>query len=62
MNIKEFAEKVKSKEIDIADHTHKIAAEAEKLNKEYNYFNAVCSTQAVIEAQRIRQKPAGKLL
>ena len=38
MNIKEFVEKIKSNEIDIAEHTEKVIEECKKINGEYGYF------------------------
>ncbi len=61
MNIKEFAKKVKSKEIDIVEHTYKVIKECKKINKEYNYFNIISEELALEQAEKLKKKPEGKL-
>jgi len=61
MIIKEFVEKIKRKEIDIVEHTHKTIDESKKINKEYNYFNTISDTQALMLAEKLKQNSQGKL-
>lgn len=59
MNNLEFIKKVKQKEIDIIEHTHKIIEEAEKKGKQY--FTTITKELALKQAQKISKKPFGKL-
>jgi len=56
MNIKEFIEKIKSNEIDIIAHTAKVIDECKKINKEYNYFNAISEDLALEQAKELHKK------
>lgn len=60
MNIKDYLEKVKSKQISVVDTISSIIKEAKKINKEYHYFNAFSET-AIEEAKKIEKNPRGKL-
>lgn len=59
--IKQFIQKVKSKEIDIVEHTENVIKECKKINKEYNYFNFISEELALEQAEKIKKKPEGKL-
>ncbi len=59
--IKEFIKKVKNKEIDIIEHTHKIISKIKKINKEYHYFNEISEDLALELAKKVKQNPKGKL-
>ncbi len=59
MRIREFIEEVKRGNIDVAEHTSKILEEAEKINKEYNYFNTISKDLALKQAKSFNKK--GKL-
>ena len=55
MKIKDFIEKVKNNEIDIAEHTEKVIEECKKINKEYNYFNTISEELALKQANNIKK-------
>lgn len=61
MQTSEFVKKVKSKEIDVVEHTHKVLDEIKKINKESNYFNTVSEGLAIELAEGIKKNPEGKL-
>ena len=61
MNCLEFVKKVKSKEIDIVEHTENVIKECRKINKEYSYFNVISEELALEQAEKIKKKPEGKL-
>ena len=61
MKATEFIKKVKNKEIDIVEHTHKVLEECKKLNKEYNYLNIISDKLAINQAEAIKKNPKGKL-
>lgn len=56
-----FIKQIKSGEIDVVEHTHRVIEEAKKLNKEYNYFNTISEKQALQQAKSIEKNPEGKL-
>ena len=55
MEIQEFIEKIKSNEVDIVEHTHKVIEECKKINKEYNYFNTISEELALKQASEIKK-------
>jgi len=59
--IKEFISKVKNKEIDPIENTHKILEKIKKINKEYHYFNEISEELALELAKKAKQNPKGKL-
>ncbi|HLC98690.1 MAG TPA: amidase family protein [Candidatus Nanoarchaeia archaeon] len=59
--IKEFTEKIKSREIDVVQHTRKVLNEIKTLNKEYNYFNTISEELALEQAEKLRSNPKGRL-
>ncbi len=61
MNAIEFAEKVRSKEIDVVEHTERVLDKIEKINRDWHYFNAICRELAVEQAKKIKKSPKGKL-
>ena len=61
MNLKEFIQKVKKREIDIVEHTHKVIEKVKKINKEYNYFNTISEELALQQAENIKKNPHGML-
>ena len=56
MSTKEFVNRVKSSEIDIVEHTHKIIDECKKLNRDYNYFNVISGELALEQANNIKKQ------
>ncbi|MBI2134648.1 Asp-tRNA(Asn)/Glu-tRNA(Gln) amidotransferase subunit GatA [Candidatus Woesearchaeota archaeon] len=56
MRTQDFIQKIKSNEIDIVEHTHKAIEECKKLNKEYNYFNAISEELAIKQANDIKKQ------
>ena len=56
MRKKEFVNRVKSSEIDIVEHTHKIIDECKKLNRDYNYFNVISGELALEQANNIKKQ------
>src|SRR3989339_762243 len=56
MNTKDFVEKIKNNEIDIIEHTEKVIDECKKINKEYNYFNAISEDLALEQAKELHKK------
>ena len=61
MNTPEFIKQVHNKEVDLVEHTYKVIEECKKINKEYNYFNAICEDEAIEQAKNIAKNPKGKL-
>ncbi len=61
MDIYNFIQKIKNKEIDIVEHTHKVIDEIKKINKEYHYFNTICGESAIKQAELVKKNPSGKL-
>lgn len=55
MAIQDFINKVKNGETDIVEHTHKVIEECRKINKEYNFFNAISEELALKQANEIRK-------
>lgn len=55
-NIYEFIKKVKSREIDLVEHTEKLIEECRKVNKEYGYFNVISEELALSQAKEISKK------
>jgi len=55
MSIKDFVQKIKTNEIDIVEHTHKIIEETKKINEEYNYINTVSEDLALQQAVSIKK-------
>ena len=51
----EFVENVRNNEIDIAEHIEKVIEECKKINKEYNYFNAISEELALEQAKQIKK-------
>src|SRR3989338_77487 len=56
MNTQEFVDKIKNQEIDIVEHTEKAIEECKKINKEYNYFNAISEELALEQAREIKKQ------
>lgn len=56
MNTKEFVNRVKSNEIDIVEHIHKVIDECKKINREYNYFNIISEKLALEQASSIKKQ------
>src|SRR3990167_7194925 len=52
----EFIKKIKSSEIDIVEHTHKVIDECKKINREYNYFNFISEELALEQANNIKKQ------
>ena len=59
--IKDFINKIKNKEIDVVENTHKVLEQIKKINKEYHYFNAISEELALELAKKVKQAPKGKL-
>ena len=53
MSVKEFVEKVRNKEVDIVEHTHKVIDETKKINDEYNFFNVISDELALKQAKSL---------
>lgn len=67
MNVREFIESARNGSASIEENTHKVLEEATKVNKEYHYFNTICSDVAIKRAKGLDQqikkgKKTGKLL
>jgi aspartyl-tRNA(Asn)/glutamyl-tRNA(Gln) amidotransferase subunit A len=60
MKIQEFVERVKSKDIDIVEHTYKILEQTKQLNDEYNHFNTISEDLAIAQAEAIAKSPNPK--
>ena len=56
MNALEFIKGVKKGEIDVVENTLKVIEKIKKINKEYNYFNAISEELAVELAKKINLK------
>ena len=56
MNTKELIEKIKSREIDIVEHTEKIIEECKEINKDYNYLNVISEDLALQQAKEIKKQ------
>ncbi len=56
MSINEFIQKIKTREIDIVEHTKKVIEECRKINNEYGYFNVISEELALKQAGDIRKK------
>ncbi len=61
MNVQDFVNKVKKKEIDVVEHTENILKEAKKINKDYGYFTVISDKLALEQAKKIKKEPKGKL-
>jgi aspartyl-tRNA(Asn)/glutamyl-tRNA(Gln) amidotransferase subunit A len=61
MNIKEYIEKIKKKEIDIVEQTKKAVYDAKKINDEFSYFSEITEDLAIKQAEALKQNPKGKL-
>src|SRR3989344_1120995 len=59
--IKDFINKIKNKEIDVVENTHKVLEQIKKINKEYHYFNAISEELALELAKKVKQNLKGKL-
>lgn len=59
--ISDFVNKVKEKQIDVVEHTHKVLDEIKKINKEYNYFNTISEELALEQAKAVKKNPKGRL-
>tara|TARA_Y100000310_G_scaffold345160_1_gene462269 strand:+ start:8638 stop:10026 length:1389 start_codon:yes stop_codon:yes gene_type:complete len=67
MKVKDFIKDVKNKNINVVENTKKILDEAQKINKEYNYFNNITKDLALEQAKEIDKRikkgnTKGKLL
>ncbi len=67
MKIQEFVEEVRKGNISVVEHTKKVIEEAEKINKEYDYFNVISKELALKQAEELdkkikKGKAKGKLL
>ncbi len=60
-DISGFSEKVRNKEIDIVEHISKVIESADRINKEYNYFNSLEKELALEQARLLSKNPKGKL-
>ncbi len=56
MNIKEFTEKIRKGVISVEENTSSVLKEAEKINKEYNYFNVISKDLALNQARELDKK------
>ena len=56
MNTLEFIENVRKGKISVEENTRKVLEEAEKINKEYNYFNTISKELAIQQAKEIDKK------
>lgn len=61
MIITNFVKQVRTGEIDLVEHTHRVIDEIKKINKEYNYFNVICEKEALERAKVVKKNPSGKL-
>jgi len=61
MQIQEYIQKVKRKEISPVKTTQSILKEAKELNKEYRYFNTFSESLALELAEKQETSPKGKL-
>ena len=60
MKITQFVDQVKSKDIDIVEHTYRILEQTKQLNHEYNHFNTICDDLAIAQAEAIAKTPNPK--
>jgi aspartyl-tRNA(Asn)/glutamyl-tRNA(Gln) amidotransferase subunit A len=60
MRTLQFINQVKTQEIDIVDHTHKVIDECKKINKEYHYFNVISEDFAIEQAEGIKKELKAK--
>ncbi len=60
MHIAEFIDKIKNNEIDIVENTEKVIEECKKINKEYDYFNAISEELALAQAKEIKKQIKNK--
>ncbi|MBW2976722.1 aspartyl/glutamyl-tRNA amidotransferase subunit A [Candidatus Woesearchaeota archaeon] len=56
MNTKDFADNVRSNNIDLLEHTEKVIDECKKINKEYGYFNVISGELALQQAKEIKKE------
>ena len=61
MKAGDFVEGITLGKIDAVASIKKIINEAEEVNKEYNYFNAICKKEAIEQAEKLKIHPKGKL-
>lgn len=62
MRIAELAEKIRSGEVDVVEHTQKALDEAKSLSNENFYMNAICESRALKRAEELKKnKPKGRL-
>ncbi len=59
-NINEFIKEAQKGNISIEEHTHKVIEEAEKINKEYHYFNTIAKKQAIEQAKQLDKQKSKK--
>src|SRR3989344_5467845 len=57
----DFIKKIKNKEIDVVEHTHKVIEECKKINKEYYYLNIISEELAIKQAEAVKKNPKGRL-
>ena len=60
MKTSEFIAQVRNDEIDIVEHAHKVIEECKKINRDYNYFNAISEELAIKQANDIRKSIKNK--
>ncbi|MBI2661120.1 Asp-tRNA(Asn)/Glu-tRNA(Gln) amidotransferase subunit GatA [Candidatus Woesearchaeota archaeon] len=60
MNAAEFSKKVRSSEIDIVEHIHKVIEKCRKINNDFNYFNTISDELAIKQAHEIRNQIKNK--
>ncbi|MBI2673020.1 Asp-tRNA(Asn)/Glu-tRNA(Gln) amidotransferase subunit GatA [Candidatus Woesearchaeota archaeon] len=56
MNVRGFLDEAKSGKVSIEESTYRILEEAEKINKEYNYFNVISKDYALKSAKELDKK------
>ena len=54
--MQDFIQKIKNNEIDIVEHIENVIGECKKINKEFNYFNAISEDLALEQAKKLRKK------
>lgn len=59
LSVKEFVKRVKTGEISVLEHTHKILGEIEKTNPEFNHFCMVSKELALKQAKELEKKING---
>ncbi|MFC1753928.1 amidase family protein [Thermoproteota archaeon] len=56
MKASELIKKFESGELDVVEHTNKTLDEIEKINKDYNYFNAISRNLALKQAELLKKQ------